>query len=60
VHAARFVRQPARLPERWQKKDYTANLINFYTQLNIWQLPKRARHTKTLVDQKLLSLKKQL
>jgi len=31
--AARFVRQPARLPERWQKKDTTANAPNFYTEL---------------------------
>jgi len=30
---ARFVRQPARLPKRWQKKDTTANLTKFYTQL---------------------------
>ena len=30
---ARFVRQPTRLPERWQKKDTTANTPNFYTEL---------------------------
>jgi hypothetical protein len=30
---ARFVRQPLRLPKRWQKKDTTANLTGFYTQL---------------------------
>jgi hypothetical protein len=35
--AARFVRQPARLPKRWQKKDTTANTPNFYTQLNLGQ-----------------------
>ena len=34
---ARFVRQPARLPERWQKKETTANTPNFYTELNFWQ-----------------------
>jgi hypothetical protein len=28
---ARFVRQPARLPERWLKKDTAANTPNFYT-----------------------------
>jgi len=33
--AARFVRQPLRLPKRWQKKDTAANLTGFYTQL--WQ-----------------------
>ena len=31
--SARFVRQPARLPKRWLKKDATANTPNFYTQL---------------------------
>jgi hypothetical protein len=31
--AARFVRQPARLPERLLKKDTAANKPNFYTQL---------------------------
>jgi hypothetical protein len=31
--AARFVRQPLRLPKRWLKKDTTANTPNFYTQL---------------------------
>ena len=34
---ARFVRQPARLPERLLKKDTAANTPNFYTQLNFWQ-----------------------
>jgi len=32
--AARFVRQPLRLPKRWQKKDTAANLTGFYTQLD--------------------------
>jgi len=27
--SARFVRQPARLPERWQKKDTAANTTRF-------------------------------
>jgi len=35
--AARFVRQPVRLPERRQKKDATANPPNFYTELIFWQ-----------------------
>jgi hypothetical protein len=30
---ARFVRQPARLPEPLLKKDDTANMTEFYTQL---------------------------
>jgi hypothetical protein len=30
---ARFVRQPARLPRRWQKKDTTANMTRFYNEL---------------------------
>jgi len=30
---ARFVRQPLRLPKRWQKKETTANMTRFYTQL---------------------------
>jgi len=37
---ARFVGQPACLPERLLKKDAAANTPNFYTQLNLWQLPK--------------------
>jgi len=36
------------------QKDTTAILINFYTQHNFWQLPKRTRLPKTLADQKLL------
>jgi len=36
------------------QKDNTANLINFYTQPNFWQLPKRTQLTKTLADQKPL------
>jgi hypothetical protein len=32
--AARFVGQPC-LPERWLKKDNTANTPKFYTQLNL-------------------------
>jgi len=31
--AARFVRQPLRLPKRWLKKDTTAKMTRFYTQL---------------------------
>jgi len=42
---------------RLRQKDNTANLINFYTQLNFWQLPKKARLTKTLAKQKLCQLK---
>jgi hypothetical protein len=37
---ARFVGQPACLPERLLKKDSAAITPNFYTQLNLWQLPK--------------------
>ena len=28
-----IIRQPARLPKRWLKKDTAANTPNFYTQL---------------------------
>jgi len=35
--AARFVGQPADLPERWLKKDATANTPKFYTFLFLWQ-----------------------
>ncbi len=38
---ARGVRQPLRLPERWQKKDTTANTPNFYTELILWQWTKQ-------------------
>ena len=48
---ARFVGQPACLPKRWQKKDTAANTPNFYTQLNLWQLPK-TQLAKTLINQK--------
>ena len=37
--SARFVGQPACLPKRRLKKDSAANMPNFYTQLNLWQLP---------------------
>ena len=43
---------------RLPQKDHTANLINFYTQHNFWQLPKRTRLTKTLADQRLLPFEK--
>ena len=39
--SARFVGQPLCLPKRWLKKDTTANTLNFYIQLNVWQLQKR-------------------
>ena len=43
---ARFVGQPAGLPERWLKKDTTTNTPNFYTQLFLamakkYELPRR-------------------
>jgi hypothetical protein len=39
VHAllGNLTERPTRLPQ----KDNTANLINFYTQLKFWQLPKK-------------------
>jgi hypothetical protein len=37
LSGARFVRQPLRLPKRWQKKDTAAKTTNFYTQLWFWQ-----------------------
>ena len=43
--SARFVGQPADLPERWQKTKTTAITPEFYNELNFWQLPKP---TKTL------------
>jgi len=43
---------------RLPQKDTTANLINFYTQLNFWQLPKKTRLTKTLAQQKTLPIEK--
>jgi hypothetical protein len=42
---ARFVGQPADLPEPLPKKDTTANMPKFYNELDFWQRPK-LRHAK--------------
>ena len=46
---ARFVGQPADLPERWQKKDDTANLTEFYLWLCFLPKPKRDNEPKRLL-----------
>jgi len=49
---ARFVSQPARLPEPLPKKDDTANMTRFYLQLCFLPKPKNFMRTKTLVEKR--------
>ena len=49
---ARFVSQPACLPEPLQKKDDTANITRFYTQLWFWPKPKNFMRTETLAEKR--------
>ena len=55
---ARFVSQPARLPEPLPKKDDTANMTRFYLQLCFLPKPKNFMRTKTLAEKDKLYFEK--